>query len=162
MLLRFSQTYEIVLSAYEDDRWIAPSTLLDLQLEVTMLDPHLRIPLLPSTDISHRSTTNRTYLAHMKLPDRHGVFTLLTDYKRQGVSFIEDRRQMSITPLRHDEYPRFIRGAYPYYVTAASMMAAWLAFAWIWLTLSKDKSVLDKQGASSSIAVKQAKGVKIQ
>jgi oligosaccharyltransferase complex subunit beta len=116
-----------------------------------MLDPHLRIPLVQSIAAHHRSPTSRTFVANMKLPDRHGVFTLLTDYRRQGLSWIEDRNQISITPLRHDEYPRFIKGAYPYYVTAGSMLAAWILFAGLWLSIKEDKS--DK---------KKGKGVKSQ
>ena len=131
------QTYEIVLSSFEDDRWTAPGTIHDLQLEVTMLDPHLRILLKPSTAFAYRSTTERTYSATFRLPDRHGVFTLLVDHKRQGGSWLENRMQISVTPLRHDEYERFFTGAMPYYVTAASMVVSWLLFSALWLSLKE-------------------------
>lgn len=141
-------TYEIVLSEYDGDRngWIAPHTITDLQLEVTMLDPHLRIPLHPSTKFEHRSATNRTYTASFKLPDRHGVFTFLVDHKRQGMSWLEERTQMSITPLRHDEFERFITGAMPYYATVGSIVVAWLVFAAIWLRIGQGEAEKVKAG----------------
>lgn len=150
-------TYEIVLSEYDGDRngWIAPHTVTDLQLEVTMLDPHLRIHLHPSTKFEHRSPTNRTYTASFKLPDRHGVFTFLVDHKRQGMSWLEERTQISITPLRHDEFERLITGAMPYYITVGSMVAAWLIFAAIWLNLGPDASENAKGKRSKGVQIKQ-------
>lgn len=131
--------YELVLSEWNGDKWTAPSpaALTDLQLEVTMLDPHLRIPVSASTELSNRSSTSRTYTARFKLPDRHGVFTLLVDHRRQGMSWLESKMQISVTPLRHDEYERFITGAMPYYVTAASMVVAWLSFSALWLGIKE-------------------------
>ena len=134
------QTYEIVLSSYEKDRWTAPTSLDGLQLEVTMLDPHLRVPLIPSTALSSHSSTNTTYTATFRLPDQHGVFTLLVDHRRQGMSWLEHKMQMSITPLRHDEYERFITGAWPFYATAASTVIAWLLFVGLWIGLGEEKS----------------------
>ena len=131
--------YELVLSEWSGEKWGAPSpaALTDLQLEVTMLDPHLRIPLIASTELSHRSSSSRTYTARFKLPDRHGVFTLLVDHRRQGMSWLESKMQISITPLRHDEYERFFTGAMPYYVTAGSMVVAWLIFSALWLGIKE-------------------------
>ena len=131
--------YELVLSEWNGEKWTAPSpaALTDLQLEVTMLDPHLRIPVTPSTELSHRSSTSRTYTARFKLPDRHGVFTLLVDHRRQGMSWLESKMQISVTPLRHDEYERFFTGAMPYYVTAGSMVVAWLIFSSLWLGIKE-------------------------
>lgn len=137
------KTYEVVLSSFVEDRWVPP-TIFDLQLEVTMLDPHLRVPLKMSTSHETHSTTNRTYTATFKLPDRHGVFSLYLDHRRQGYSFLDNKLQISVTPLRHDEYERFILGAYPYYITAGSMILAWLAFAALWLSLG-DAERTDKQ-----------------
>jgi len=45
--------------------------------------------------------------------------------------------QISITPLRHDEYERFFTGAMPYYVTAGSMVVAWLIFSALWLGIKE-------------------------
>jgi len=142
-------TYEVVLRGYADDKW-SPPNLFDVQLEATMLDPHLRVPLKMSTDHEAHSTFQRTYTATFKLPDRHGVFTLYLDHRRQGFSFLEHKLQISITPLRHDEYERFILGAYPYYLTAASMVLAWLAFAGLWLALGEGEK---KQVTSATATV---------
>lgn len=146
--LHFFQTYEIVVSQYADDKWTSP-TIHDMQLEVTMLDPHLRIPLKASATFESRSITNRTYTATFRLPDRHGVFTLFVDHKRQGMSWLENKLQMSITPLRHDEYERFIAGALPYYATAGSMLVAWLIFSALWLGLKDDD--VSKKGKKKAL-----------
>jgi len=79
-----------------------------------MLDPHLRIPLTPSLEVGHRSSSSRAYTATFRLPDRHGVFTLLVDHKRQGMT-----------------------GAMPYYVTAGSMVVAWFIFSLLWLGIKE-------------------------
>lgn len=129
--------YELVLSEWNGERWTPPASITDLQLEVTMLDPHLRIPLTPSLEVGHRSSSSRAYTATFRLPDRHGVFTLLVDHKRQGMTWIEEKLQISITPLRHDEYERFITGAMPYYVTAGSMVVAWFIFSLLWLGIKE-------------------------
>lgn len=57
-----------------------PITLDDLQLDFTMLDPHIRVDLAPVAG----STVGQKYSADFKLPDRHGVFKFLVDYKRPG------------------------------------------------------------------------------
>ncbi|GAA6025007.1 hypothetical protein JCM11491_005157 [Sporobolomyces phaffii] len=104
----------------------------DLQLEVTMLDPHLRIPL-----VSHRvSERQQRFEAFFTLPDRHGVFTLRVDHRRPGWSNIESTTVVSITPPRHDEYERFIRGAAPYYGGALSVSIGLLAFVFFWIVQS--------------------------
>jgi oligosaccharyltransferase complex subunit beta len=96
-----------------------------------MLDPHLRVPLplVSSTD------NTSTYSTTVKLPDRHGVFTLLVDNRDvpSGYTPIEERTTISITPPRHDEYPRFISGAWPFYVGAGGTAAIWLVFVVLWL-----------------------------
>ena len=143
------QVYSIVISQFRDDAW-RPVNLPDLQLEVTMLDPHLRVPLLPTSAVPAglegkvrmgRSAadggTATTYSATFKLPDRHGVFALIVDHRRadSAQTHLRVRDQISITPLRNDEYPRFIVGAWPFYAGAISSAVAWLVFCAAWLAL---------------------------
>lgn len=101
----------------------------DVQLEFTMLDPHLRLPLLSTPSPSSNSTR---FSAHFLAPDRHGVFTARVDYRRPGWSFVDEKVVMSITPPRHDEYDRFILGALAYYAGAFSVTGAVVAFIAVW------------------------------
>ncbi|GAA5969579.1 hypothetical protein JCM3765_003440 [Sporobolomyces pararoseus] len=104
----------------------------DLQLEFTMLDPHLRIPLVSR----QLSKTLQRYEATFTVPDRHGVFTLRVDHRRSGWSTVESATVISVTPPRHDEYERFIRGAAPYYGGALSVSIGLVAFVVFWIVQS--------------------------
>jgi len=131
--------YSISISQFENDAW-RPVILSDLQLEVTMLDPHLRIPLLPdslpSVDRAAPSGTSTLYTATFRLPDRHGVFALIVDHRsRFAYSGLKTRDQISVTPPRHNEYPRFIKSAWPFYTGAITSAIAWVIFCAIWLAL---------------------------
>ena len=56
-------------------------------------------------------------------------------------SFVSVSDTASVVPLRHDEYPRFVVGAYPYYVGTFSVSAAFLLFCGIWLALGEGAGV---------------------
>ncbi len=49
-----------------------------MQLEFTMLDPHIRTSLPPATGNAGE------YSVTFRVPDRHGVFKFIIDYKRKG------------------------------------------------------------------------------
>lgn len=55
----------------------------DLQLDFTMLDPHVRVDLLPVSS-GDKKLEAQEYQAEFRAPDRHGVFKFLVDYKRAG------------------------------------------------------------------------------
>ncbi|GAA6039992.1 hypothetical protein JCM8097_002656 [Rhodosporidiobolus ruineniae] len=122
-------TYSVELATSPD----VSTPLTDLQLEFTMLDPHLRIPLLP---IRQLSPGRYLYSSTFAVPDRHGVFTLSLDYRRPGLSFVEDKHTVSVVPLRHNEYERFITGAVPYYTGAFSVSVAFAVFVVLWIAQS--------------------------
>ncbi|ORY45436.1 Dolichyl-diphosphooligosaccharide--protein glycosyltransferase subunit WBP1 [Leucosporidium creatinivorum] len=124
--------YDIDVSALQDGSW-HPYLADDLQLEFTMLDPHLRLPLTTSSAEPTSSTTASRFSARFHAPDRHGVFTFKVDYRRAGWSFIDEKTVVSITPPRHDQYERFITGALPYYGGAASVSVATIGFVVLWL-----------------------------
>jgi len=46
--------------------------------------------------------------------------------------------QVSVRPLQHTEYERFIPSAYPYYVSAFSMMAGVFLFSIVFLHYKDD------------------------
>lgn len=93
-----------------------------------MLDPHILMPL---------TYTGDKYTAQFRAPDRHGVFKFVVDYFRPGWSYITSSDKASVVPLRHDEHPRFIVGAYPFYFGAISTSAAFLLFCAIWVSLAE-------------------------
>nr|CAG8547931.1 1116_t:CDS:10 [Entrophospora candida] len=108
--------YTIEISEYANGKWQAFDGK-DVQLELIMLDPYIRTNLTSSPiSIGDKS---RKYIAHVKLPDVYGVFTLKVNYKRPGYTYIVDSTTVAIRPFRHNEYPRFITAAYPYYTGAA-------------------------------------------
>jgi oligosaccharyltransferase complex subunit beta len=54
----------------------------DLQMDFTMLDPHIRTAL--TEDKSIISEIGTTYTAKFRAPDRHGVFKFVVEYWRPG------------------------------------------------------------------------------
>jgi oligosaccharyltransferase complex subunit beta len=104
-----------------------------MQLEFTMLDPHYRIPLPPAPAGSAPGTYSASFIA----PDRHGVFKFVVNYFRPGFSHLQVADKASVVPLRHDEHPRFIVGAYPFYAGALSTSAAFLFFVVLWIRLGE-------------------------
>ncbi|CAG8776105.1 12408_t:CDS:1, partial [Funneliformis caledonium] len=110
--------YNIEISEYVNDQWQAFNGD-DIQLEIIMLDPYIRknLTALPILEGHHA----RKYESLIQLPDVYGVFTFKVNYKRPGYTYIVDTSTVAIRPFKHNEYPRFISAAYPYYTGAASM-----------------------------------------
>jgi oligosaccharyltransferase complex subunit beta len=123
-------TYTIEISEYVNDQWQAFNGN-DVQLEIIMLDPYIRVNLTALPIAEERHT--RKYRTHVQLPDVYGVFTLKVNYKRPGYTYIVDTTTITIRHFRHNEYPRFISAAYPYYTGAASMGIGFLLFCFIWI-----------------------------
>lgn len=76
-------TYEAHISRWnpKEGDWEPYSGLKDVQLEFTMLDPHIRTALLPAPG------RPGTYEVTFRAPDRHGVFKFVLDYRRKGYVF---------------------------------------------------------------------------
>ncbi|KAK4514186.1 uncharacterized protein ATC70_001773 [Mucor velutinosus] len=122
-------TYHVDISEYRNDQWV-PYHANDVQLEIIMLDPYIRTTL-------HQVPTDTNFgrfEANVKLPDVYGVFTLKVNYKRSGLSYVLAEDQVSIRPFRHNEYPRFLTAAYPYYASTGSMIIGFLVFSAVWLS----------------------------
>lgn len=62
----------------ETGEWSPYSGLTDMQLEFTMLDPHIRTAILPVKGKAGQ------YSVTFRVPDRHGVFKFVVDYRRKG------------------------------------------------------------------------------
>ncbi|KZS98780.1 Dolichyl-diphosphooligosaccharide-protein glycosyltransferase [Sistotremastrum niveocremeum HHB9708] len=107
--------------------WKPYSGITDLQLEYTMLDPHIRTALPPIKGApGHYSVTFRA-------PDRHGVFKFVVDYKRKGWTHLHSAIVVPLVPPRHDGYPRFLSSAWPYYAGAISTSIGFVIFSALWL-----------------------------
>ena len=109
-----------------------------------MLDPHIRtaLPPVPGSPGEYSTT--------FRAPDRHGVFKFVVDYRRKGyvshnlhTAVLPDTRSswthlqssttVPVVPPRHDEYPRFLSAAWPYYTGAISTSVAFFLFSAFWL-----------------------------
>jgi oligosaccharyltransferase complex subunit beta len=102
-----------------DDGRCGPYAADDLQVEFTMLDPHVRAAMRPAG--------NGTFIASFRAPDVYGVFKWVVDYRRQGLSWVQASAVVPVRPFRHDEYERFIGAAAPYYAAVAATMAGFAA-----------------------------------
>ncbi|KAI0967890.1 Dolichyl-diphosphooligosaccharide--protein glycosyltransferase subunit WBP1 [Xylaria arbuscula] len=126
-------TYSISLSEYSWDKYI-PFTVPEndeLQLEFSMLSPFYRLPLNPT--ISSEDST--TYSVSFKLPDQHGIFNFLVNYKRPFLSNVFEKNTVSVRHFAHDEWPRsfVISGAWPWIAGIGVTVTGWLAFCAVWL-----------------------------
>ncbi|WWD16332.1 hypothetical protein CI109_100758 [Kwoniella shandongensis] len=133
--ITFSLTLAQHVSTENGTASLAPFQVSDLQLDFTMLDPHIRTALVE--DINSTSDVGTTYTARFNAPDRHGVFKFVVEYWRPGWSYIRSSSTASVVPLRHDQYPRFITGAWPYYIAAISTSLTFLTFCALWVSLGE-------------------------
>lgn len=136
--IKDNMTYTVSLAEYHDGEW-HPFSADDVQLELIMLDPYVRKTLeqLPLDDQS----TVGTFTTTLELPDQYGVFKFTVNYKRPGLTYIESVTTVGIHPFRHDQYPRFISQAKPYYTSAASMGVGLLIFSVVYLWGGLDSGV---------------------
>ncbi|KAI0700549.1 dolichyl-diphosphooligosaccharide-protein glycosyltransferase [Cerioporus squamosus] len=137
-------TYTTYISKYNPDLdlWEPYSGIKDLQLEFTMLDPHIRTSLPPVAGEPGK------YSVTFRVPDRHGVFKFVIDYKRKGWTYLTSSTVVPVVPPRHDEYPRFLSAAWPYYAGAFSTSAAFVLFVALWLA-GDDREPKKSKGAKS-------------
>ncbi|KAJ2454711.1 oligosaccharyl transferase glycoprotein complex, beta subunit [Coemansia sp. RSA 2336] len=148
--------FEIDLTELRDGTW-QPYRADDVQLEAIMLDPYIRTTLNQSSAPSGSGT----YRGDVRLPDRYGTFTFRVNYKRPGLSNVDVQDIVGIRPLRHDEYPRFLSAAYPYYASSFVMILAFLALSAVWLWSAEPKAASTAPSASASKPSKSKKSKKM-
>eukprot|EP00918_Siedleckia_nematoides_P057366 GHVU01125132.1.p1 GENE.GHVU01125132.1~~GHVU01125132.1.p1 ORF type:complete len:521 (+),score=99.31 GHVU01125132.1:34-1596(+) len=107
-----------------------PYKASDVQLEYTMLDPHLRLALRPDDD-----PTSGRFTARFKAPDVPGIFKFVLLYQRPALSRIHIETLAPLRNFKHDDYPRFLRCAYPYYLSCTSVLGLLVVFAFYFLYL---------------------------
>ncbi|KAG7207929.1 hypothetical protein KM043_009518 [Ampulex compressa] len=121
--------YSITIQKLSGDKWI-PYETNDLQLEFVRIDPFVRMTMKP--------VGNGRYEARFKIPDVYGVYQFKVDYNRIGLMHLYNTTQVSVRPLQHTQYERFIPSAYPYYISAFSMMSGVFLFSFVFLHYKED------------------------
>ncbi|XP_007905421.1 dolichyl-diphosphooligosaccharide--protein glycosyltransferase 48 kDa subunit [Callorhinchus milii] len=119
--------YSIVIEKLSNGKWI-PFDGDDVQLEFVRIDPFVRTYLKKNGD---------KYSVQFKLPDVYGVFQFKVDYNRLGYTHFYSATQVSVRPLQHTQYERFIPSAYPYYASAFSMMIGHFLFSVVFLHMKE-------------------------
>jgi oligosaccharyltransferase complex subunit beta len=105
-----------------------------------MLNPYVR------TQLKLVSNSKPTYTLQFIAPDKHGVFKFVIDYKRLGYSYIDVQQRLPLRPFRHNEFPRYLTQAYPYYVTIIVTFAAFLIFSVVFLfSKSRDEEKVHQE-----------------
>ncbi|XP_014475354.1 PREDICTED: dolichyl-diphosphooligosaccharide--protein glycosyltransferase 48 kDa subunit [Dinoponera quadriceps] len=109
--------------------WV-PYETNDLQLEFVRIDPFVRMTMKP--------VGNGSYEGRFKIPDVYGVYQFKVDYSRVGLTHLYSTTQVSVRPLQHTQYERFIPSAFPYYISAFSMMGGVFLFSLVFLHYKED------------------------
>ncbi|KAG8142241.1 putative Dolichyl-diphosphooligosaccharide--protein [Naja naja] len=123
--------YSVVIEKLSDGKWV-PFDGDDIQLEFVRIDPFVRTFL---------KKNGGKYSVQFKLPDVYGVFQFKVDYNRLGYTHLYSSTQVSVRPLQHTQYERFIPSAFPYYASAFSMMVGLFLFSIVFLHMKeKEKS----------------------
>ncbi|KAA0189178.1 Dolichyl-diphosphooligosaccharide--protein glycosyltransferase 48 kDa subunit, partial [Fasciolopsis buskii] len=122
--------YSIVIETKnETGDWI-PFEANDVQLEFVRIDPFIRRNL---------DYKDGKYFTILKLPDVYGVFKFVVDYHRVGYTHLVSIHQVPVRPFTHTQYERFIEAAYPYYLSAISMLVGVVLFTFIFLYYKDEK-----------------------
>ncbi|CAD5122423.1 DgyrCDS10851 [Dimorphilus gyrociliatus] len=121
--------YTIEIEELKDGKWVSFQGN-DVQLEFVRIDPFIRTTLTKSRGV---------FQAKFKLPDVYGVYQFRVDYERLGYSKLFSSTQVSVRPLQHTQYERFIPSAYPYYISSFSMMIGVVVFSFVFLHFKDDK-----------------------
>ncbi|MGH0132433.1 UNVERIFIED_CONTAM: hypothetical protein FKN15_049821 [Acipenser sinensis] len=123
--------YSIVIEKLSEGKWV-PFDGDDIQLEFVRIDPFVR---------TYLKKKGGKYSVQFKLPDVYGVFQFKVDYNRLGYTHLYSSTQVSVRPLQHTQYERFIPSAFPYYASVFSMMGGLFVFSIVFLHMKeKEKS----------------------
>ncbi|KAL4132349.1 hypothetical protein QTP88_009515 [Uroleucon formosanum] len=120
----------VELERWENGKWI-PHNANDVQVEFVRIDPFWRGNL--------NNLENGKYEFTFKIPDTYGVYQFKVEYNRIGFTAIRSSTMVSVIPLEHTQYERFILSAYPYYSSAFSMMFGVFIFSFVFLHYREEK-----------------------
>ena len=115
--------FTIEIEKYVSGKWV-PFDANDIQLEFVRIDPFVRTAL---------KKVGKHYVSNFKIPDVYGVYQFKVEYNRIGYTYLYSTTQVSVRPLQHTQYERFIPSAYPYYISSFSMMFGVFIFSFVFL-----------------------------
>lgn len=121
--------YTISIEELISGKWTAFKAN-DIQLEFVRIDPFVRTTL--------KNIGGGKYQAQFEIPDVYGVYQFKVDYDRIGYTHLYSTTQVSVRPLQHTQYERFIPSAFPYYVSAFSMMFGLFIFSFVFIYFKDD------------------------
>lgn len=153
--------YSLGVSELKDGAWVPYTPALDenvLQMSFKMLDPYQRLNMTllgPGASTENGPNDMNIFAVEFQIPDHHGMFTFEFDYKREGLTFLLDKRVVTVRHLANDEYKRSwdITNAWMYVVSAGVVVLAWLVFVMNFLYLG---GAAVKQTPASKTQVEKA------
>lgn len=116
-------------------------------MQFIMLEPYYSV-ILERENVGDASVA--TYSYKFRVPDRLGIFRFVIDYRRYGLTFLDEQCEVSVIQWRHDAFPRYLTRAMPFYVSVFVLMAAFFLFVTTFLFSDFQKV----SGASSSNKLK--------
>lgn len=125
--------YTIAIEEMIAGKW-QPFQANDIQLEFVRIDPFVR------TTLKHIG--GGKYQAQFEIPDVYGVYQFKVDYDRIGYDHLYSTTQVSVRPLQHTQYERFIPSAFPYYVSAFSMMLGVFIFSFVFINFKEETAAV--------------------
>ncbi|KAL4481436.1 hypothetical protein ABPG74_007525 [Tetrahymena malaccensis] len=121
---------EIFTYSQKKNTWV-PYITDDIVLEFIMLDPYIRQTLT-------REGKTQVYKTSFQIPDKHGIFKLKVKYQKPGFTFIEESNKVTVRPFKHNEYPRYLEQAYPYYFSTWATLIGFLVLV-VYFLFHQDK-----------------------
>jgi len=118
--IKDSITYTATIEEWQGDKWV-PFKNQNVQLEISMLDPYIR------TALAHDGKGH--FFATFTAPDVYGIFSFKLRFRELGYTALDTKTVKSIRPYRHDQYPRFLTTAYPYYTGCISVVVGVAIFS---------------------------------
>lgn len=111
---------EVALDRWTGDQWVPHSSSSPVQVELVMLDPYYRL------DLAELPTGH--YQTDFKLPNQHGVFTLMVNYMRPGWTYVGESTVVPVRHLANNEFPRSweIKNAWVYLNAYGVVSIAWI------------------------------------
>ncbi|OQR76398.1 dolichyl-diphosphooligosaccharide--protein glycosyltransferase 48 kDa subunit-like [Tropilaelaps mercedesae] len=106
--------------------WV-PYSYPAIQMEFVRIDPFVR------TDLRLIDARQGRYEASFRVPDVYGVFQFRVEHRRPGFDRLEVASQVSVHPLQHTQYERFIPAARPYVLSALMMMLGLFVFSFVFI-----------------------------
>jgi oligosaccharyltransferase complex subunit beta len=96
-----------------------------------MLSPFHRLELSPTLVTETAAVFGTSFV----LPDQHGIFNFMVNYKRPFLTYVEEKRTVSVRHMAHDEWPRsfVISGAWPWISGIAATVTGFLGFCALWM-----------------------------